>query len=115
MTTTPDEPTDDSRVTPPGAESGQEQDRGGEEPEAESHEPTSPLLGTPSSGAGGPAVRGVAEDATSAGDQTDPDDEPGGPPTDFASEGYDDRQLDGTREAAAERGDFGPATTPPES
>jgi hypothetical protein len=34
-------------------------------------------------------------------------------PTDFADEGYDDRQRDATRAAATERGDFGPATTEP--
>jgi hypothetical protein len=83
-------------------------------------DPSSPALDT-SSGMGDPTARGVADGSGPTGNLTDPDDdEPRHSdedqikqPTDFADEGYDDRQLDGTRAAATERGDYGPATTEP--
>jgi hypothetical protein len=83
-------------------------------------DPSSPALDT-SSGMGDPTARGVADGSGPTGNLTDPDDDQPShsdedqikQPTDFADEGYDDRQLDGTRAAATERGDFGPATTEP--
>jgi hypothetical protein len=119
MTTTPDEPTKDSRGTT--RDTASEAERDGEdnervatdpEPDSDSYEPSSASLDTPSSGMGDPVARGVAEDSAPSSNVADPDDDQGSARTDFADEGYDDRQLDGSRAAAEERGDIGPATTP---
>jgi hypothetical protein len=73
------------------------------------------------SGMGDPTARGVADGSAPTENLADPDDDQPShsdddqinQQRDFADDGYDERQLDGTRAAATERGDFGPATTEP--
>jgi hypothetical protein len=77
---------------------------------------TTPSEPTEGSKATAPAADSEPEpgrqDSTSTSNLADPDDDQDSARTDFADEGYDDRQLDGTRDAAEDRGDLGPATTP---
>lgn len=114
MTTTPDEPIENPLPREdPQADPEREWPDGGEpvlpdaEPEVEPIEPSSGALDTPSFGMSDPVGRGVTRDSTPTGhivDAPESDDHPD-TQSDFAEEGYDDRQLDATRAAAEERGD----------
>jgi hypothetical protein len=124
MSSSPNDSTGDPRPQDPALEDAPGQSGAhaaptdGDDPEPV--DPSSPALDT-SSGMGDPRARGLADGSGPTGNLTDSDDDQPRhsdedqikQPTDFADEGYDDRQLDATRAAATERGDFGPATTEP--
>jgi hypothetical protein len=122
MSSHPNDSTGERRSTDPALEDAPGQSSAhaapADEDDTEPVDPSSPAVDT-SSGMGDPTARGIADGSGPTGNLTDPDDDQPShsdedqitQPTDFADEGYDDRQLDGTRAAAAERGDIGPATT----
>jgi hypothetical protein len=124
MSSNPNDSTGERRSTDPALEDAPRQSGAhaatDDEEDTEPVDPSSPALDT-SSGMGDPRARGVADGSGPTGNLTDPDDDQPRhsdedqikQPTDFADEGYDDRQLDATRAAATERGDYGPATTEP--
>jgi hypothetical protein len=116
MTTTPNEPAQGS--DPTGAGNDPEDtsrdavddvpDDPNAEPDSDPIEPSTGALNTPPSGMYDPTARGVTRESTPTGHIPDAtaDDDHTNEPTDFAEGGgYDDRQLDGTREAVAERAD----------
>jgi hypothetical protein len=118
MSSNPNDPTGDPRSTDPDLDDAPEQSSADNAASAEEEDTE---LVESRSGMGDPTARGVADGSAPTGNLADPgddgpshsDDDQINQQRDFADEGYDERQLDGTRAAATERGDYGPATTEP--
>lgn len=118
MSSNPNDPTGDPRSTDPDLDDAPRRSSADNAAPAEDEDTE---LVDSRSGMGDPTARGVADGSAPTGNLADPDDDKAShsdddqinQQRDFADEGYDERQLDGTRDAAAERGDYGPATTEP--